>query len=107
MEQQENKWLKEMTRRPSTPGDSVADLLECSDMSQGDLAVKIGVSRATISRLINDKQMLTPDMALRLGRYFGTGARVWLALQQQVDEWDLLHADQSAYEFIEPQRIAA
>lgn len=104
MNKKENKWLKTMTECPSTPGDVLADLLECSGISQGDLASKIGVSRATVSRIINAKQILTPDMALRLGRYFGNGARIWLALQQQVDEWELLHADESAYEFIEPQR---
>ena len=104
---QENKWLKTMKESPATPGDILEDLLECSGMSQGELAEKIGVSRATISRLVNAKQVLTPDMALRLGRFFGNGARIWLALQQQVDEWDLLHADQSKYQFIEPQRLAA
>lgn len=103
----QNKWLEKMTRRPLGPGALVEDLLECSGMSQGELAKKIGVSRATISRLVNAKQVLTPDMALRLGRYFGNGARIWLALQQQVDEWELLHADQSKYQFIEPQRLTA
>jgi addiction module HigA family antidote len=103
----EDRWLKQMTRRPTTPGDAVADLLECRGMSQGELARRIGVSRATVSRLVNGKQVLTPDLALRLGRFFGDGPRIWLALQQQIDEWELLHADQTSYQSIEPLQKAA
>lgn len=99
---QKNPWLPQMTRRPTTPGDALLDLLEDRGISQGELARRLGVSRATISRLVNNQQVLSPDLAQRLGRFWGDGARIWLALQQQVDEWDLLHADTTPYQFIQP-----
>src|SRR5690606_34995888 len=91
-----------MTRRPTTPGDALADLLECSGLSQSELARRIGVSLSTVNRLIHENHRLTPEMAQRLGRFWGDGSRIWLALQQQVDEWDLIHADEKEFEFIEP-----
>lgn len=103
------KKMETQKRRPSTPGDILADLLETTGISQSELARHIGVSGATVNRLIMGHQSLTPDMAQRLGRYWGNGARVWLTNQQMVDHWDMAHADKKAYEFIVPQqqRIAA
>lgn len=95
-----------MSRRPTTPGDAVADLIELQNISQSQLADAIGVSRATISRLVNGRQSLTPDLAMRLGTYFGDGPRIWLALQRQVDEWDLMNMDRSPYSFIKPLKVA-
>jgi addiction module HigA family antidote len=103
----QNKWLEQMTRRPSGPGAVLADLLECAGLSQTEFARRIDVSVATVNRLINDHHRLTPDMALRLGRFWGDGARVWMAHQQMVDEWELLHADQTPYEHIQPLPKAA
>jgi plasmid maintenance system antidote protein VapI len=40
-------------------------------------------------------------MAHRLGRLFGNGPQLWLSLQQQVELWDALHMDVTAYESIE------
>lgn len=102
-----SKWVKEMTRRPVGPGAVLEDLLECAKLSQSEFARRVGVSRATVSRLVNGQHTLTPDMAMRLGRFWGDGARVWMAHQNMVDEWDLLHTDQSPYEHIEPLEIAA
>jgi addiction module HigA family antidote len=103
----EDKWLTQMTRRPTTPGDAVADLLESAGLSQSELARRIGVSFSTVNRLIQENHRLTPEMAQRLGRFFGDGPRIWIALQQQVDEWDLLHASTEEFEFIEPLHKAA
>lgn len=101
------KKLEKQQRRPNGPGAVLADLLETSGMSQSEFARRIGVSNATVNRLINAHQALSPDMALRLGRFWGDGSRVWMAHQQMVDLWDLTHADQSPYEHIEPLKIAA
>lgn len=107
MNTKNDKWLPTMTRRPSTPGDALADLLECSGISQAELARRIGVSYSTVNRLIHDNHRLTPEMAQRLGRFWGDGSRIWFALQQQVDEWDLIHADDRKFDFIEPLHKAA
>ncbi len=99
--------LRKMSRRPSTPGDLLADLMESNGLTQNEVAGRLGVGRETISHLINGKRSLTPDLAQRLGRLFGGGPALWLRMQQQVDLWDALHADQSAYEEIKPLQKAA
>jgi len=99
--------LKQMQRRPSTPGDLLADLLDCNAITQGEAARRLGIRRQTVNDLIRGKRALTPDMAYRLGRLFGGGPELWLNMQQQVDLWDALHLDASAYEFIEPVQNAA
>jgi len=88
--------------RPSAPGDILEELLEFNHITVTDAARRIGVTRANLSRLIHGHQTLTPDMAQRLGKLFGNGPRVWLQMQQNVDLWDMLHADSAPYEAIEP-----
>ena len=94
--------LKRMQRRPATPGDLLADLIECNDLSQGKVAARLGVSRITVSRLIQGHRPLSADMAHRLGRFFGNGPELWLNMQKNVDLWDALHMDTAEYAFIEP-----
>jgi addiction module HigA family antidote len=55
------------------------------------LAVHLGVSRKTLSKVVNERGSITPDMAQRLGRAFNTGAELWLNLQQARDVWDTAH----------------
>ena len=99
--------LAKRVARPLTPGQVVGGLLEELELSQTELAQRLDVSRATVNELINDKRALTPDMAHRLGRYFGNGTAVWLQIQNTVTLWDALHADTQRYEKIEPHAIAA
>jgi addiction module HigA family antidote len=42
----------------------------------------LGVSKKTLSKIINEKGTITPDMALRLGRAFDTTPDFWLSLQK-------------------------
>lgn len=98
--------LRRMTRRPSTPGDLLADLLESNELTQGELAERLGVGRQTINHLINGKRNLTLDLAQRLGRFFGNGPALWVRMQQQLDLWEALHVDESEYQAIQPLRAA-
>jgi len=102
------KRLKGREVRPATPGELLADLIEGNNLTQGQVAQQIGVSRITLNRVIQGHRSMTPDMAYRLGRFFGNGPEIWLKFQQQVDLWDALHLDQEPYEHIQPlQREAA
>ena len=101
-EQERIEQLRKMQRRPSTPGDVLADIIDEIGMTQSELARRLGVSRHIVSELLKGKRAVTPDMAHRLGRLMGNGPNLWLNLQKQVDLWDALHMDQSKYEHIEP-----
>ena len=90
-----------MSRRPSTPGALLIDQMEATDLTQSDVARRIGVGRQTINELVRGKRAMTPDIAHRLGKLFGGGPDLWLLLQAQVDMWDALHIDTSKYANIE------
>lgn len=61
------------------------DFLKPLGLSQRQLAQDIGVSPIRISQIIRGKRAITVDTALRLARYFGTSAAVWLRLQVRYD----------------------
>jgi addiction module HigA family antidote len=72
---------------PAHPGEVLReDFLVPLGMSQYALAKAIGVPQMRISALINGRRGITPDTALRLGRYFGTSAEFWMGMQAT---WDL------------------
>jgi len=52
-----------------------------------DMAEALGVSRKTLSKIINERGSITPDMALRLSRAFDTSPSFWLNLQKNYDLW--------------------
>lgn len=47
-----------------------------------DMAINLGVSRKTLSKIINTRGSITPEMALRLSRAFDTAPDLWLNLQK-------------------------
>ena len=51
------------------------------------MADTLGVSRKTLSKIINERGAITPDMALRLSRAFDTTPDFWLNLQKNYDLW--------------------
>ena len=54
-------------------------------ISQYRLAHDIGVAPIRISQIVNGKGSISVDTAIRLARYFGTSAAVWLRLQVRYD----------------------
>lgn len=63
--------------------------LEPMGLSITDAAEALGVSRKTLSKIVNGRGALTPEMAVRLGRAFGTSPESWLAHQPAYDLWQL------------------
>ena len=54
-------------------------------LSQYRVAKDIGVSPLRISQIVRRRRAVTADTAMRLGRYFGTSAAVWLRMQARYD----------------------
>jgi len=71
---------------PIHPGEVLfEDFMQPLGLSQYRVAKDIGVSPLRISQIVHGKRAITADTALRLARYFGTSAAVWLRLQARYD----------------------
>lgn len=70
------------------------DILPELNISITEAAKQLGVSRVTLSKLLNEKSAITPDMAIRLSKWLGQGPKpeVWLKMQLDYDLW---HAEQA------------
>jgi addiction module HigA family antidote len=66
---------------PIHPGEHLADELEAMGMSANQLAQALNVPANRITRILNGEQAITADTALRLARYLGTSAELWMRLQ--------------------------
>ena len=89
-------------RRPTHPGAVLReDVLPALEMTQGELAQRLGVSRLSISELLHEKRALSPDMAVRIGRLTNTTPESWLRMQEAVDLWEL-ERNPRRYRHIEP-----
>ena len=80
--------MRRMIRRPTHPGNIIKeDYLLPLSITIKDMADSLGVSRKTLSKIINERGAITPDMALRLSRAFDTTPDFWLNLQKNHDLW--------------------
>jgi addiction module HigA family antidote len=70
---------------PSHPGETMAEELEARDLTASALALKLRVPANRITDIVRGRRALTAETALRLGRYFGTGAKFWVDLQAAYD----------------------
>jgi addiction module HigA family antidote len=81
--------MKKMQRRPTHPGIIIKeDYLEPLSISIKDMSANLGVSRKTLSKIINTRGSITPEMALRLSRAFDTTPDLWMNLQKNYDLWN-------------------
>lgn len=77
---------------PPHPGEIIRSLcLEPLGLSVTEAAKALGVSRKTLSTILNGRGGISPEMAVRLSIAFGTSAESWLNQQTQHDLW---HAEQ-------------
>jgi addiction module HigA family antidote len=83
-----------MTRiyNPPHPGETLReDVLPALGLTVTDAAAQLGVTRATLSRVLNGRAAISPEMALRLEGWLGVknGGRadLWIAQQASYDLW--------------------
>jgi addiction module HigA family antidote len=87
---------------PPHPGEILREWL--GDMSVTDAAQRLGVARATLSRVLNGSSGISADMALRLQAALGTSPEMWMGLQ---DDHELWLATQTKRPRIQPFPLAA
>lgn len=76
---------------PPHPGEVIRALcLEPLGLTVTDAAKGLGVSRKTLSALLNGRFGISPEMAIRLSKGFGGSAESWLIQQTQYDLWQAL-----------------
>ncbi len=74
--------------RPSHPGALLREeVLPALRMTVKDAAAKLGVSRQTLHAILSEKSAVTPEMAVRLGKFCGDGPDIWLRMQMAHDLW--------------------
>ena len=73
---------------PPPPGEIIKELcLEPLGISVTAAAKGLGISRKTLSAIINGRAGISPEMAIRLSIAFDTSAESWLSQQSQYDLW--------------------
>jgi addiction module HigA family antidote len=75
-------------RAPTHPGEVLReDVLPALGMGVTDAARAMKISRQTLHRVLAGKSAITPEMALRIGKFCGNGPGVWLRMQEAHDLW--------------------
>lgn len=87
---------------PAHPGEVLRDFLP-ADMTVGEIAARLGVSRPHLSRLLNGHSSMTADMAIRVAILTGTTPESWLSNQVK---WDLWQSSKKPRPAIEPLAFA-
>ena len=78
---------------PPHPGAILSELcLKPLGLTVTEAAAALGVSRKTLSSILNGRAGISPEMAVRLSLAFGTTAESWMSQQVQYDLW---HAERN------------
>jgi addiction module HigA family antidote len=67
------------------PGDCLSSVLQDAGLSTNAVALALRVPANRLTEILNGRRSITADTAMRLGRYFGTSAQMWINLQAQYD----------------------
>lgn len=88
---------------PAHPGEVLREWIP-EGMTVTEAAEQLGISRVTLSKILNAKAGVTADMALRLSAWLGTSPEVWIDMQTA---WELWQAEQREPPLVKPLRLAA
>ncbi|HEY5379810.1 MAG TPA: HigA family addiction module antitoxin [Pseudolabrys sp.] len=70
---------------PVHPGETLGEEIAARKLSANALALKLRIPANRITEIVAGKRGISAETALRLGRYFGTGAQFWMNLQARYD----------------------
>jgi len=80
--------VREPQMSPVHPGEMLRDeVLPALKLSVSETARQLGVSRQTLHRIMAGTHSITPEMAVRIGKFCGNGPGLWLRIQQRYDLW--------------------
>ena len=90
-------------RKPTHPGAILREhYIVLLDISITAFAKAIGVSRKTLSKIVNEKARITPKISVRLSKALKTSPELWLNLQQKYDLWEAENDKELRSENIRP-----
>ena len=90
-------------KNPPHPGRIVRkECIEPLGLTVKEVATRLGVTRQTLNNVVNEKSAISPEMAIRLSKAFGSSPEVWLGMQL---EYDLAEAEKDS-SHIRVKRIA-
>ena len=97
--------MRTRKRPPLHPGRILyQNYLEQLNISVTKMAEILGVSRKTLSNIVNEHKSITPEMALRLSKALNTTPDLWLNIQKNYDLWHTAHETQ-AWKKVKPVAI--
>src|SRR3954468_18392226 len=74
--------------KPTHPGAILRlDVLPALNLTVAETARQLGVSRQMLHSILAKRSAVSPEMAVRLGRFCGNGAAFWLRMQTAHDLW--------------------
>jgi len=80
--------VRDPKRCPTHPGKLLRDIVfPALELSKTAIAKHLGISRQTLYDLLSEKQPVTPQMAVRIGKMLGNNPSVWLDMQAAHDLW--------------------
>ncbi len=95
-------------RKPTHPGEILkAEFLDEFGLTQVELAKALNTTFRTVNEIINAKRSVSPEMALKLSKYFGTSVELWLNLQNQYDIYKVMQRKKNILKEIQPLKVSA
>jgi antitoxin HigA-1 len=83
-----------LKRKPTHPGEILReDVIKPLNLTITEAAKRLGITRKTLSALLNCRAGMSPEMAIRVGKATGTTPESWLFMQAKLDLWHAENQD--------------
>jgi addiction module HigA family antidote len=102
-----DRTVTERMHNPPHPGRIIKEAIESIPMSVTGFAAHIGVSRVALSRVLNERAGVTPEMSIKISEAFGQDSPdIWFNIQNDYDFWQASRA-KTGRKKVEPLQSAA